>query len=225
MALRGFLSGRDSGHLWFLPALFWCIIVFVLIRKILLRWNTNSLYVLLIITGVIQLIYSSIPINVLGLKNGLAYIFYYGIGYVFQYERAQSERWNSRTIVFAYILMLACEVINKKYGLFDQFFTILLGSFMTYIFADICSRVFTNIRECYVWKIIVRNLFYVYLFHDPLEYVVLRVFMNNSLLSSAVGCLLYSFMRIFGVIIISIALGESIRYVKRFNCKMEQRES
>ena len=33
-ALSGFLSGQDSGHLWFLPALFWSIIMFTVLLKV-----------------------------------------------------------------------------------------------------------------------------------------------------------------------------------------------
>lgn len=34
-ALKGFLSGQGSGHLWFLIALFWCILFFGATVKIL----------------------------------------------------------------------------------------------------------------------------------------------------------------------------------------------
>lgn len=30
-----FLTGRESGHLWFLTALFWCFAVFFLLQKLL----------------------------------------------------------------------------------------------------------------------------------------------------------------------------------------------
>jgi len=58
---------------------------------------------------------------------------------------------------------------------------------------------------------VVRNLFAVYLFHDPLEYVILKVFMTTTLLSTAWGCYLYLFLRIAGVIIASLLIGEVLR--------------
>ena len=65
------------------------------------------------------------------------------------------------------------------------------------------------------YRVLVRNLFYVYLFHDPLEYVVLKLFMGARLLAYNGGCWLYLFCRIFGVILASVALGEALTALRR----------
>lgn len=65
-ALQGFLSGQDSGHLWFLTALFWCIILFCVIAKTLRKLlKIQSIYALLLVVGVIQLSISYLPFDVL----------------------------------------------------------------------------------------------------------------------------------------------------------------
>lgn len=65
-----------------------------------------------------------------------------------------------------------------------------------------------------VVKILIKNLFYVYLFHDPLEYIVLKIFMSNEFLNYSIGCYVYTAFRIVGVFVISIIMGALVTYVK-----------
>lgn len=81
--------------------------------------------------------------------------------------------------------------------------------------ADILSRVFKKASSTKSWKIVIRNLFYVYLFHDPLEYIVLRLFMGSNLLSSSVGCYFYTFARTVIIFTISIVGGEIVRILTK----------
>lgn len=212
-AMRGFLSGVDSGHLWFLTALFWCMLVFAILQKIVGRY-TNSVYLLLALAEVIQLTYGYLPFDVLGLKTGLSYIFWFALGYVFEYERKRHVPLNMRKTVFAFVVMFVLEALNKRYGILDSFFTILCGSFFTFLMADVCSRIFKKVTSTKGWGILVRNLFYVYLFHDPLEYVILRIFMDGELLSHAWGCYIYTFCRIVLIFAVSVALGECVRWLR-----------
>ncbi len=220
-AMRGFLSGEDSGHLWFLTALFWCMLVFVIIKKILDKMGVQSIYAVLLTAGAVQLLYTSIPFDILGLKSGLGYLFYFAVGYVFECERNTHDKWSIKTDLLAFAICLALEVINREYGILDKFFTIMTGSFMTYMAADICDGIFHGISENKVWKMIIRNLFYVYLFHDPMEYLVLRLFLGQGLLASGVGCIVYTLCRSFGVFAAAVFMGEIIRYLKKTGRKVK----
>lgn len=214
-AFRGFLSGQDSGHLWFLPALFWCIIIFVLYKKFLDRLNVKSIYIVLIVGGLIQLTVSFIPIDVLGLKTGMGYIFYFALGYVFEHERSSHDRWNNKKTIIAYIILLIIEILNKKFGLLDTFFLIIVGSFMTYLLSDMCDRLFVGIDMNKCWRFIIRNLFYVYIFHDPMEYIVLRVFFGRGWwLETGFGCIAYTFCRTVVVFVVAIMFGEMLSQIK-----------
>ena len=214
-ALRGFLSGADSGHLWFLTALFWCIIAFVLLKKILDKFKISSCYALIFVSGIIYFTYSYFPFDILGLKTGLSYLIYFALGYVFEIERASHQKWNIKKTTIAYLGMLLIEIINWKYNILNQFFAIIIGSFMTYILADILDRVFCNIDSKRVWRIIIRNLFYVYLLHDPLEYIVLRIFNHYQLLTYSWGCILYTLARTIIIFVITIIIGELISKTKK----------
>lgn len=99
LAMKGFLSGVDSGHLWFLTELFWCIIVFVLLLKLLDKIKVSSTYLVFIASGIVYFLYSYIPFDVLGLKTGLSYIIYFSIGYIFEKERQVSHRWNIKKTI------------------------------------------------------------------------------------------------------------------------------
>ena len=215
LAMKEFLVGGDSGHLWFLTALFWCIIVFVLIVKILDKMNVTSVYVISIIAGTIYFLYSYIPFDVLGLRTGLSYIIYFTIGYIFEKERQENKRWNIKKTILACIVLISLEIIQKEYGILNSFFVILVGSLLTYILADLFDRAFPGAKNNRVWDFIVKNLFYVYLFHDPINYVVLRVFINGGYLKTALGCILYTVARTVGIFIASLVLGESVDFIKK----------
>lgn len=212
-AMRGFLSGEDSGHLWFLTALFWCMICFALIQKVLVR-KTDSVYILLLISGVISLTYAYLPFDILGLKRGLSYIFWFAMGYVFEYGRKSHVAWNIKQTILTYIILVMIEMLHVKHGVLNNFFEILCGAFLTFLLADMCSRAFANFSKTRVWKIIARNLFYVYLFHDPLEYIVLRIFFDRNMLETSLGCYAYVFCRTVLIFILSVLLGEGVRVVK-----------
>lgn len=213
-AFKGFLSGADSGHLWFLTALFWCLIVFVMLDKLLMRLEINSIYLLLFIAGIISLTYNYLPFDILGLKMGLSYIFYFSIGYVFEKERAQVKTWNYRKTLLALGILVVLEIMNIRYDILNVFFVRISGSFLTLLFCDLCSRIFKKVEYSKIWDFVIRNLFYVYLFHDPLEYIVLRIFFDNELLNYGIGCVFYTFARIVLVFVVSLGLGELVRIAK-----------
>jgi fucose 4-O-acetylase-like acetyltransferase len=213
-AMRGFLQGEDSGHLWFLTALFWCMIVFVLYFKILERCKVQSIYIVLFVGGVIQLFFPYLPFDILGMKKGVSYLFYFALGYVFEKERQRNPQWSMQKTVAAYVLLLGIEILQKRYGILNSFFFILAGSFLTYLFADLCNRLFPQVLEKRVWNLLIRNLFYIYLFHDPLEYLVLRLFFAKGWLTSATGCIAYVLCRTLFVFFISVGLGEIICQLK-----------
>lgn len=215
LAFKGFLLGADSGHLWFLTALFWCIIAFLLIIKILNKINVNSLYVILGVSGIILFTYMYIPFDVLNMKMGLSYLFYFSLGYVFENERKTNGKWNIKNLILALLIIFLVEIINEKFDILSSFFVILIGSFMTYVMAAILDRLFANAYENKLWKIVTRNLFYVYIFHDPLEYIVLRIFFNSNLLKNSFGCIAYVIARTVVIFIISVLLGEIIEFIKK----------
>lgn len=147
LAVNGFWQGADSGHLWFLIALFWCMIVFVSIIKVLGKLGCSSNYVLLLIAGIIQLIYAKLPFDVLGLKQGLSYIFWFAAGYLFETIRKTEEgKWS---VVEKIVVLIGCILgvyLNFKYKILNSFFTIILGCFFTYMMASVCDELCKTLK-------------------------------------------------------------------------------
>lgn len=209
-AFYHFWIGTDSGHLWFLLALFWCMVVFVLIHKLLIHLGCTSDTVRLMVCGVIQLFANDMPIHVLKFHVGLRYIFWFALGYYFAAARKRQEKMH--TVILKFIVLSMVMIADEKCNLIYDKFVILAGSYWTYALALCLSKLLGVIERTVGYKIIVRNLFYIYLFHDPLEYVILRGFVHFNLPVYDWGVYLYLFCRIFGVIIISTVFGELIRF-------------
>lgn len=214
-AMRGFLSGEEGSHLWFLPALFWCMILFCALYKLLERLHVKSGYALLLMTGIIQMTAGTyLPFDILYLKTGLSYIFYFGLGYQFEHERRVHERWNMRTTLFTAMFLCLLQALNERFAILNSFFAIIVGAFFTYLLADICTRLFTSATGSLIWKVIVRNLFYVYIFHDPIEYIILKVSMEHRWLCSDIGCILYVMSRTVFAFGIGVLFGEIVSKCK-----------
>jgi len=213
-AMTGFLSGQDSGHLWFLPALFWCMLAFMLIKTVISRF-TKSNYALLIASGAVLFLYNYIPFDILQMKKGLAYIFYFTLGYVLENERRENKPWCIRKTLSTIIILSVLEVIHNKYHILNTFFVSLIGSLLTILIAYLCTKLFAKFSESKAFNVITRNLFFVYIFHDPLNYIILKLFIPSNLISSDFGCIMYFVCRTLGVFIVSILLGEMISATKK----------
>lgn len=207
-------SGAESGHLWFLPALFWCMIFFVILQKIMVRMNIQSACLVLLLSEIIALCRERLSFDFLLLKEGLGYLLWFALGYYF--ESIRKKGFIEDISLFKLIISAAgfflVAVLDYKFGFVDDFFRVIFGAIFMLILAEILSRVF-DIKRI---NIITRNLFYIYLFHDPLEYVILRIaFGKAQLLTTGFGCFLYVFMRTVGVFVISMALGEILGRIKK----------
>ena len=206
----------DCGHLWFLVSLFWCMLAFVLLVKILQRANVNSTFLILLICYIITLTYSNIPFDFLRMKTGLSYIFWFAVGYSFEEYRKKHEFVYARSTLIC-VFFISFYVLNSNYYLLDSFFTNVFGIFFTIEFSVVLSPLFKfinkNAHKQYV--IFIKRLFDIYLFHDPLQYLVLRIFFENNLLTTNFGCYSYLFLRTIGVILVSILIGNIIDILKR----------
>ncbi len=212
--IRGFLSSNEdiNAHLWFLPALFWVMAVFAVFEKVLKRLRINSLYALLFMGWLVSLSYQYIPVDFFFLKKGLDYTVFFFFGYVFEHERRRHKPMKTSTIAVLFILLTLIQALYKKYLILNNFFGLICCCAFSYMLALLLSRVFASFTETKLWKILIRDLFAVYLFHDPLEFATAALFVRCNLLGSAAGCYLYTFMRMLGVGILSVGITELLRF-------------
>ena len=216
-AYRAFSQGGEAGHLWFLPALFWCMMSFVAIKKIFDRLNIQSLAVLLLSCGIVQIFSSRLPFDFFVLQKGLSYIFYFAVGFSFEPIREKLESLSIRLISALLVLYTIFIALNCKIAFLDTFPCVFFRSFYIVLLALLCSKAFTNLPQSMIFQTLKRNSFNIYLFHDPLEYVVLRLFFSErlQLLHTTTGVIAYCTARTLGVIIASIILGELVQYSRR----------
>lgn len=216
MAYRTFYNGSDSDHLWFLTALFWCMLLFAALKKICERFHVKSEAFLLLVCMGIQMWSSQLPFDILAMKQGLGYIGWFALGYVFErFRKEKLAELKKATKCILCIVTGALFVLNIKVGIFEDNMNIICGCLFSYFTAEACSTIFAKLQNTGFYKVLMRNLFAIYLFHNPLEFVILRVFMTTTLLATAWGCYLYLFLRIVGVMIVSVLIGEAVRFVMK----------
>lgn len=216
LAYRSYYNGSDSGHLWFLTALFWCMLLFAICKKVFERFRIKSEVLLLLICMAIQMSVSVLPFDILALKQGLGYLGWFALGYVFEKIRKEKiEELSAIKKITACLCAGILFVLNIKVGIFDDNMNIICGCLFAYFTAEVCSILFRRAENGSIYRVVMGNLFAVYLFHDPLEYVILRIFMTTTYLASPAGCYLYLFLRIVGVILVSVLLGIIMKAVRQ----------
>ena len=213
--IREFLSCNEdiNSHLWFLPALFWLMILFAVFSKVLSRLKINSIYALLILAGLVSLCYQRVPFDLLFLKRGLDYMFYFTFGYVFETERRRRPALKTSVALIALAVLLVIELLYKKYLILNSFSGLVCGCALSLLLALLCDRFLAGFTKTRIWSVLMRDLFAVYLFHDPLEYATAAFFVKTALMGSGFGCVLYTFMRMLGVGILAILIMELLRFI------------
>jgi len=199
-----------------LTALFWCMLVFVAIKKLFGRFHVNSEAALLLICIVLQMSSKMLPFDVLAMRQGMEYIGWFALGYFFEKLRKEYVSvWSSKYKIVLCLVTGSLFVLNIKIGIFEDIMNVVCGCMFAYFTAETCTLLFRRLETTACYRVMMRNLFAVYLFHDPLEYIILKVFLTSTLLATAWGCYLYLFLRILGVMIVSIVIGEVLRFFKK----------
>ena len=208
-------GGLDDGHLWFLTALFWCLIIFVCIEKIMDKLHINYPIITLLICLIIsQFSIKYITFSFLQINKSLYNLQWLALGYLFESCRRRYTIPYSYSILISVfiilIYLLTYRIISPHYNI-----SIISGIIFSIALSVVLSPLFQLIKNKYSmhYKNFIKRLFDIYLFHDPLEYIVIRIFLNKNLLSTNIGCYAYLFMRTIGIILLSIMIGNIIEYV------------
>ncbi len=214
-AYKGFLLGSDTGHLWFLPALFWCMVIFVLLQKASDRLGKWQMPVLLAVAAGLTVLVRFTTFDVFLLFRGIGYLFWFALGWVFQQLRSRCRP--ARLWVWLAVLaaLLALEYANMRWDILGDAARVLAGSALCYVLAQLCARLLTSVSDTRLWQALVAGSMAIYLYHDPLEYLALRIFFEGGLLTTAIGCHGYYLTRIVGVIVVSLLIDLLVRQVKK----------
>ncbi len=220
----GVFSGQDSGHLWFLPALFWITMAWAILYKLVHRFSDSD-YLVLLIAFFISFNAYKMQFDILHLRQALGYLIWFTVGYVFEKERQKANPWSIQKKIVCIIILIAIELIDWKYLILDDFFKILVSEFLMFMIANMLSMAFSNISSSRVWRWVIGNLFCIYLFHDPYEYLLLKLFYGHGLMTSAIGCHVFLVLRVIGAFILGAIWGDIVHLIIRTLKKLFEKQS
>ena len=209
--------GGVSGHLWFLLALFWVFIVFWIIRRI----SFGSLGFLFLFCLLVQLFHKYLPFDLMFFQRGMDYIIWFCIGYIFQKIRNNITITRFGSVTFMY-MTTTVMLIETRYLSANGVITVLVRSAWIYSVCVCMLKLAPSLLNNHFYQVLLRNCFYIYLFHDPLNFVVLRLAFEQSWLTSNLGCYAYLFCRTAGLVIISILFGEAIVWIKNSSAGLQR---
>lgn len=188
---------QGNTYLWFLPTLFILFLVFYCVVK------SNVLSPIVVIVGVI-LNYICNNITIILLKDICMYFIWFYIGYLFENYR---NKIKDKYITVSWMLSMICFLIffvMKKYcgvqtlSYILEFILTIFGMIATYTISYILAKN-TCVSKSKIYNTILKNSFGLYLYSDPINYVVIFVLVT-----------------IAGEIVLSTNLGVTILFILRF---------
>jgi len=158
------ITFNNMAHLWFLIALFYIFVFFYLIRNTIGKLN-------IWIGFVILYVFTISTIHYLQLNSAQDFVIYFYLGYVVYSHREKFITSNKFLLLFFVLhVITAALVLNGiKIGIIAA-----LVSVMTiYIFCNRIVYKYPSILDNSVFQVLNRNSMLIYLFHEPLIYIVL----------------------------------------------------
>ena len=168
--LQLLFSLSDSGHLWYLPTLFFIFIIMFVVCKILKIKEQNYKYGLIFLLFLILFVVSSkIYIN-LYINNIFSYLIYFYLGFLVCKYEDNLIKINKIAIIFITIILIILSLI------FNNIYLNLGTAILTVLMFNIVMPSKTN-------KIIDKistNSFGIYLLHSPLIYITYTYLSNAN---------------------------------------------
>lgn len=214
-----FSGANVYGHLWFPIALFWIFILFSLIMMAVgKRSAALGLLVCLLLEGFYSQYLSSFTVLGLYLSPlAFANLKYFAIGFYFGRYREKVSALPGKLVIGVGLIALSfLSVYNEWNGLSPLFgttvFSIAVAFGLYCICAELCK---TGIMENRCFKLLLDSNFYIYLFHDPLNFIWIKVAQVTGVLRYAWGVVGFYAMRFIGAIVLSILLYKLLTLVRR----------
>lgn len=205
-AIRSFMvTTEDSGHLWFLAALFWCMVIFAVLVKLMEQAHCQSRGGYFFASLLLKVLLPYLPFDFLGMKLGATYLVWFALGYCLDDLRGWLEKQEPKRLS---LLLLLVIFLCRVRRLWAGWTLVVLGSALVVLLSELCTRVAGRWEQTKIYRVFTRNLFNIYLFHDPLNYLMLRVFVHYEWYRIKGPSILFFLARTFGVLVVSIGIGE-----------------
>ena len=200
-----FLIGNN--HLWYLFTLFIIFIISFFTLKREIKFATIIIFYVLHIL--------SYKVDPLLFKAPLQFLFYFSMGFVFESKREKYNQFISKKRKYVFILSMVFVLItllnfNLKYTytLVSKILVELLailGSLLTYSISYLISRKERS-GSSYFFKLILMNGLGIYIFSDPLNYLILYISysLNSQFMFSPFGIIFMVVLRFFITLFVSL---------------------
>ena len=222
--LFGEILQQGTTHLWFLPTLFviFCISYIYIQRSGLQstkKLNKFILFILLVVANVLS------PIVKIGfIRNLLFYTIYFCIGYFFETKRKKingridncKKRKFGYLITLIGILFIIVKIVDIKF--IEDFIIIIIAIlevFVVYVIAYQLSKL-DSINQNNKINKIGEYSFGIYLYSDPINYIILVIFGNkfSQYMNTEIGIIGLFFIRFFVTFYVSILITRLLKKAK-----------
>jgi len=168
-----FLTLKNCGHLWFLPALFVSLFIYSLLIKTPLK---NHLLILAGLIFWIKLNIPPLPIPDIIYKKPLKYLFYIHIGYMYAayFEREHKDTLNKLKrlcLLFVGIWIIKKVADDIQFYYKPELYPIYIIT-VCYVVAQIIANLCSKLADNRCIKYISKNVFGIYLVHYPLLIII-----------------------------------------------------
>lgn len=215
-AFQNFIFGGNSGHLWFLIALFWCFILFYPLEKYIFRKNFFiGLLVTCFIYNCSGLLVGLPMINSIpGLERAIVYLPYFIGGFVLEDIRRKTHIHISVKIILTCVFaMMSCIQFEK--AIFTNVTIIAVLGSLTIYFVAYWITTIPKLTELRIYRCLLKNSMYIYLFHEPFNFIMLRWAINNNIVVSETLSAIYFAGRTLGSIVLAVVLGQIVDYIRQ----------
>lgn len=196
-----FLTGHESGHLWFLTALFWCFAVFFLLQKLLKKSVPVCLAAFLF-----YIFSSRLPQGYFDFAFSMRFLIFFAAGYYFDRVRPFFEK-HPKTVFLLLPCLLILNIVDTQTHFLPAIGFMAAGCALFYNAAFCLALIFKKTTQTPFFRKTAGRTMEIYLFHDPLMIVVLYYCMQADLLTTPAGCWIYFFCRTAGVVLLSVLIG------------------
>lgn len=225
----GVFLGLDAGHLWYLIMLFNLFIVFNMFEKEIIKINPSVN--IIIMFWVYWKGYNYLP-NVLQISAVAKYLIYFYIGYLFQKNKDELLKLLQGKQVIFLIGIAVYYFVFREYSRERMFvpsetgtaiirsvliiLNALLGIAFSYLLISFKSLQKKSQNK--IIRIIDKYCFEIYLLHDPINYMLLTLFLKLDLLSafsnSNIGAIMFVFLRFFITLMSALLIAMTVDYTK-----------
>ncbi len=201
---------QGNTHLWFLPSLYFIFLIAYFIEKKNIKYEK---YIIIPITFLLYIIHTKIPVNLILYIT--KFLFYFYIGYYFEIYKTEIHKFIEKHKKFPIIGFMIALILLAIYMYVERnnFILKLLGK-IELMLVNLLSFLFfyniaTKIKQKEIFSKAVDNIskytFGIYLYSDPLNYIILFLFFNYgniNYFSTTLGVTILFFIRLvvtFGI--------------------------